>query len=221
MIYEALPSFLLAFSALFSIVNPFGGAIIYSQVTSGRNHDERVALAWRVAAYSAIVMLVALWAGAPILSFFGISLAALRIAGGLVVAARAWELLLGPEQQEDRKQEQAAPVRTTEDVAFFPLTLPFTTGPGTISVPIALSANGPAVGGTSLSFLIGASVAALAVAVIVGICYASADRVVALLGRARSRVVSRLAAFILLCVGIQILLLGLQDAFRGFGLVAK
>ena len=214
MTYDALASFLLAFSALFSIVNPLGGAIIYSQVTANRTHDERVVLAWRVALYSAMVMLVALWAGAPILGFFGISLAALRIAGGLVVAARAWELLLGPQQQEDRKQEQAAPASTKEDVAFFPLTLPFTTGPGTIAVAIALSANGPAAGSTSASFLIGASVAAISVAVIVGACYAQADRLVALLGQSRSRVVSRLAAFILLCVGVQILLLGVEDAVR-------
>ncbi len=218
MINDAIPSFLLAFSALFSIVNPFGGAIIYSQVTADRSHADRVALAWRIAAYAAIVMLTALWAGAPILSFFGISLAALRIAGGLVVAARAWELLLGPEQQEDRKQEQAAPASTTADVAFFPLTMPFTTGPGTISVAIALSANGPVVGGTNASFFVGASLAAIAVALSVGTCYASADRLVALLGKTRSRVVSRLAAFILLCVGVQILLLGVQDAVRAFGL---
>jgi multiple antibiotic resistance protein len=218
MINDAIPSFLLAFSALFSIVNPFGGAIIYSHVTADRSHADRVALAWLIAAYSAIVMLTALWAGAPILSFFGISLAALRIAGGLVVAARAWELLLGPEQQEDRKQEQAAPASNRADVAFFPLTMPFTTGPGTISVAIALSANGPVVGGTSASFFIGASIAAIAVALTVGACYASADRVVALLGKTRSRVVSRLAAFILLCVGVQILLLGVQDAVHAFGL---
>jgi multiple antibiotic resistance protein len=122
--------------------------------------------------------------------------------------------LLGPQQQEDRKQEQAAPASTKEDVAFFPLTLPFTTGPGTIAVAIALSANGPAAGSTSASFLIGASVAAISVAVIVGACYAQADRLVALLGQSRSRVVSRLAAFILLCVGVQILLLGVEDAVR-------
>jgi hypothetical protein len=59
-----------------------GGAFIYSQVTADRDHDERVALAWRVATYSAGVMLVALWAGATIMSFFGVSLSALRIAGG-------------------------------------------------------------------------------------------------------------------------------------------
>ena len=211
---DAVASFLLAFSALFSIVNPFGGALIYSRVTADRSHAERVLLAWRVALYSALVMIVALWAGAPIMKFFGISLAALRIAGGLVVAARAWELLLGPEEQESRKQEQAQPATTETDVAFFPLTLPFTTGPGTISVAIALGANGPSSGGTLSSFIVGASAAAVGVALFVGICYASADRIVALLGRSRARVVTRLAAFILLCVGVQILLLGVQDALR-------
>jgi multiple antibiotic resistance protein len=206
-------SFLLAFSALFSIVNPLGGALIYSQVTASRPRSERVALAWRVATYSGIVMLTALLAGAPLLGFFGITLSALRIAGGLVVAAHAWELLSVPETQETRKSAQAAPAGSTEDVAFFPLTLPFTTGPGTIAVAIALSANGPPAGASMLAFYLGSSLAALLIALIVGVSYASADRVVALLGQARSRVVTRLAAFILLCVGVQILVTGVHDAF--------
>jgi multiple antibiotic resistance protein len=207
-----LATFLLAFSALFSIVNPLGGALIYSQITADRPRMERVVLARRVAVYSAVVMLVALWAGAPLLGFFGISLAALRIAGGLVVAAHAWELLSAPENQEDRKQKQATSEGLAPDVAFFPLTMPFTTGPGTISVAIALAASGPATGNDPWVFYFGASLAALAVAATVAVCYASADRVVALLGQARARVVSRLAAFILLCVGVQILITGIIDA---------
>ena len=212
MIQQTLASFLLAFSALFSIVNPLGGALIYSQVTADRERGERVRLAWRVALNSAVVMLTALWAGAPLLGFFGISLSALRIAGGLVVAAHAWELLSAPEHQEDRKQRQATSAEAAADVAFFPLTMPFTTGPGTIAVAIALSASGPAAGGDVLAFLLGASLAAAAIALLIGIAYASADRVVALLGRARSRIVTRLAAFILLCVGVQVLLTGVHDA---------
>ena len=74
----AVGSFLLAFSALLSIVNPVGGALIYNQVTAGRKHPERAALARKIAVYSSIVMLTALWAGASVISFFGISLAALR-----------------------------------------------------------------------------------------------------------------------------------------------
>lgn len=209
---NTLTSFLLALSALFSIVNPLGGALIYSQVTAGRPRTERIQLAWRVALYSAIVMLTALIAGAPLLNFFGISLSALRIAGGLVVAAHAWELLSVPESQEDRKTQQAAPAGSTEDVAFFPLTLPFTTGPGTIAVAIALSANGPPAGAGLLSFYAGLSLAAVVIALVVGVSYSSADKVVALLGQARSRVVTRLAAFLLLCVGVQILVTGITDA---------
>jgi multiple antibiotic resistance protein len=205
-------SLLLAFPALFSIVNPLGGALIYSQVTANRGRSERVALAWQVAFYSAVVMLAALWAGAPLLSFFGISLSALRIAGGLVVAVFAWELLAQPEQQEGRKQQQAAPAELASDVAFFPLTIPFTTGPGTIAVAIALSANATTDWEPRIAFMLGASIAALGIALCVGLCYAFADRLTALLGNSGSRVVTRLAAFLLLCIGVQILLTGASDA---------
>ncbi len=212
-------SFLIAFPALFSIVNPLGGALIYSQVTSERSHDERVALAWRIATYSTVVMLVSLWAGAALMSFFGISIEALRVAGGLVVAAQAWAMLTAPDQNADRKQEQASPARQQRsDIAFFPLTIPFTTGPGTISVAIALSASRPGVGFVErIPFFAGATLAALAVALSVGFAYAAADRVVALLGEARARVLTRLAAFLLLCIGVQILLTGVEGVLRRTG----
>jgi multiple antibiotic resistance protein len=214
----ALQSFLLAFSALFSIVNPPSSALIFAEVTADRTHAERTVLAGRIGLYSALVMLVSLWIGAYVLAFFGVSLAALRIAGGLVVAVRAWDLLMAPERQEERKQEQAGQATGLDEVAFFPLTLPFTTGPGTIAVAIALGANRPAGGlreGPALiAFFAGVSAAALAMAVAIWIAYASADRIVAWLGRARARVLGRLAAFLLLCVGTQITLNGVLDVLQ-------
>src|SRR6185295_14308257 len=105
---RTIDSFLIAFPALFSIVNPIGIALIFHQVTADLIRQERTALAWRVATYSFGVMLVSLWAGATLIGFFGVSLSALRVAGGLVVAVRAWEMLSAPEQNEGRKQEQAA-----------------------------------------------------------------------------------------------------------------
>jgi multiple antibiotic resistance protein len=211
----AVGSFLLAFSALISIVNPVGGALIYNQVTAGRKHSERAALARKIAVYSAIVMLTALWAGASVISFFGISLAALRIAGGLVVAVRAWEMLTAPQENEDRKLEQAAPATTCDDVAFFPLTIPFTTGPGTISVAIALSSSRPNNLTDLAPFSIGISAAAIAVALCVAVAYSFANRVVDVLGPVRSRILARLAAFLLLCIGTQILLNGIIDVVNG------
>ncbi|MFC7551165.1 MarC family protein [Pseudoroseomonas wenyumeiae] len=139
-------AFLLAFPALFSIVNPLSGALIFNHVMEERGLAERNRLARRVGFYSLIVLLVSLWGGAYVLNFFGISLGALRLAGGLVVAVRAWSLLNAPEEHEARKEQQAAPAGDAEDVAFFPLTLPFTTGPGSIAVAIALGSTRPRAG---------------------------------------------------------------------------
>lgn len=210
-----LQAFLLAFPALFSIVNPPGAAFIFNEVTSELTHVARMRMADRVALYSLIVMLVALWGGAYVLNFFGISLAALRIAGGAVVALRAWDLLMAPERQEARKTEQAGePSMDMQGMAFFPLTMPFTTGPGTIAVAVALGAERPVAG--QLPFFVGVSAAAAAIALLVWLAYRSADRLAAIIGAAARRTVSRMSAFLLLCIGVQILLTGIEDAVRGF-----
>ena len=206
-----IAAFLLAFPALFSIVNPIAGAFIFREATAERTHPERVALARRVGIYSLLVMLFALGAGSYVLAFFGITLAALRIAGGLVLTGFAWELLGTPEHRESRKQQEAAGAGpgAPEDVAFFPLTLPFTTGPGTIAVAVAMGAGPPRGGGDLFGFFTGVTLAAVAVALSIAVLYGSADRLGELLGRSASNVVSRLSAFILFCIGIQIFLTGL------------
>lgn len=207
-----LSAFLLAFPALFSIVNPVAGAFIFREATAELTHTERVALARRVGFYSLLVMLTALWAGSYVLQVFGISLAALRIAGGLVLSLFAWGLLDSPERREARKQAQARPAEGAEDVAFFPLTLPFTTGPGTIAVAVALGAGHPPAGQGMLAFYGGVSCAAAAMAGVIWATYGSADRLSALLGATGSRTVTRLSAFLLLCIGIQVLITGVSDA---------
>ncbi|MFC5067074.1 MarC family protein [Flaviflagellibacter deserti] len=207
----ATETFLLSFSALFSIVNPPGSALIFSQATADRSHFERLILARRIGIYSAIIMLVALWGGAYILSFFGITLAALRVAGGVVVAASAWSLLFLTESYEADKQKQASEAAGYEDVAFFPLTMPFTAGPGTISVAIAIGANHPHSNEEFLAFVAGASAAALAVAIIVWLAYSSADRLLNFLGPGGARALSRLSAFLLLCIGTQIAMNGISE----------
>lgn len=214
---DAIQSFLLAFSALFSIINPVGGALIFAQVTGDRSHRDRILLSRRIGLYASFVMLGALWFGAYLLSFFGISLAALRLAGGLVVAFFAWQLLQAPEEREGMKEQQAQSAQGVDDVAFFPLTMPFTTGPGTISVAIALGSNFPA-GPAAWPTAIGASAAAVAMAVLIWLFYASADRIVSLLGKSGARVVARLSAFLLLCVGVQIMLSGATDFIHGLAL---
>jgi multiple antibiotic resistance protein len=102
---EAISAFLLGFPALFSIVNPISGALIFRSVTDSRPPEVRIRLARLVALNSLGVIMGALWAGSYVLAFFGITLAALRVAGGLVVALSGWRLLNAPEEREVRKQE--------------------------------------------------------------------------------------------------------------------
>ena len=213
---DASNGFLLAFPALFSIINPIAGALIFRQITDGRTHPERVRLAWQVGRNSLAVMLVALWSGSYVLAFFGISLNALRIAGGMVVALFAWSVLNHPEHREQEKQQVAQETTSSreDEIAFFPLTLPVTTGPGTISVVIALGADRPEANLRTLIFLAGTSVAAAAMAVVIWMAFRWADSLCELLGHSGQRVVARLSAFLLLCIGVQIMITGVTTILQ-------
>lgn len=208
---DAIAAFLLGYPALFSIVNPLSGAFIFREVTVHRTPTDRALMARRVATYALVVMVGALWAGSFVLAFFGITLAALRVAGGLVVALSGWALLNSPEKREARKEEQAAPSEFTDDVALFPLTIPITTGPGTISVAVALGSGHPRSFPGAVWFFLGMTAAAAALALTIWITYRSADRVARIMGPTGSRTITRLAAFLLLCIGVQILITGVED----------
>lgn len=208
---EALHAFLLGFPALFSIVNPISGAFIFRSLTASRSPEIRAHLVRLVALNSLGVMMVALWAGSYVLAFFGITLAALRVAGGLVVALSGWALLNAPEKREDAKKEQAASAEGVEDIAMFPLTIPITTGPGTISVAVALGAGHPRLFGGLGWFFLGMTAAAMAMSLVIWVTYAQSERLTQLMGRSGTRTITRMSAFLLLCIGVQILITGVED----------
>lgn len=217
MTFEPLPTntvagaFLMGFPALFSIVNPIGSALVFYNLTASNSHAERIALARRVAVYALLVLLGSILLGGYLLNFFGVSLGALRVAGGLVVIASAWPLLMGPDRTPapEAAHAPATPAELSAR-AFFPITLPITTGPGSISVAIALASDRPEPGPGLLQFFVGLSLAALANVAIIYFCYAGADRVLRLVGAGGANVVGRLAAFLLLCIGVQILATGAE-----------
>ena len=107
-------AFLLAFSSLFSIINPIGGALIFYGFTKDFSSVDRVKVAARVGFYSLLIMFGALWTGTYILSFFGVSIDALRIGGGTVIALSGFQLLTtsefasGPEAPRAGSRRQIA-----------------------------------------------------------------------------------------------------------------
>ena len=138
------------------------------------------------------------------LEFFGITLPVVRIAGGLVVTSFGWKLLHeGAEPANERRVDaESEPID-----AFYPLTMPLTVGPGSIAVAITLGSRRPegATDLTQIAVLGGAGICGLvAIAVTIFLCYRFAERIVAVLGDSGTNVVIRLSAFILVCIGIEI-----------------
>lgn len=136
--------FLLAFPALFSIINPLGGTFWFLAATRSLSRQTRAELARWVAIHSFIILTTSLYVGADMLGFFGISLPVLRVAGGIVIALSGWQLLnAGEDPDRDEAQASLLNQRGASSLAFYPLTMPITTGPGTISVAISLGTSRP------------------------------------------------------------------------------
>ena len=201
--------FLLAFPALFSIVNPLGAAFIFLSATGRFPHALRAAMARWIAIYSFAIVTCSVYVGAYVLGFFGISVPVLRVAGGIVISLAAWKMLNSDDATDSGKDTAAAEALDGERIsrmAFYPLTMPLTTGPGTITVAVSLGANRPHTLGEGriLSFMLQMTLATLLLCVIIYLLYRYADSISRWFGQAGTSVIARLSAFLLFCIGIQI-----------------
>lgn len=207
-ILAMLKGLLLVPVALLPIINPLGAAPVFA-ATAGSNRNLAKRLARRVAINSWFVIVASILVGTYVLALFGISLPVVSLGGGLLVAATAWRML---HTSDDDDVQAAAAAQTSEmsdaEIArrsFFPITFPMTTGPGTIAASIALGAQIPK---SPVLYLAGAVVAAAGaglVALVLYLLYKNSARVLGYLGEVGQLVMTRLLAFILLCVGIQIM----------------
>lgn len=201
---DVINAFLLVFAALFPIVNPLGSAPIFLSLTASRTDQERTRLARGVAVNGFWLLLGSLLCGSEILEFFGITVPVVRVAGGLLVTTMGWKLLNEggepPERQAVHQEEQ--PITDS----FYPLTMPLTVGPGSISVALTIGAHrSPGETPTHTAILVFAAVAGLvAIAATIYVCYRFAGELARFLGATGINVMVRLSAFILTCIGVQI-----------------
>jgi multiple antibiotic resistance protein len=137
---EAAKNLLLVLVALFPIVDPLGGSPFFLALTREYAPEARKALSWRIAMNSFFLLIGSYFVGTYILAFFGISLPVVQLGGGLIVIATGWALL---KQRDDEKHDVHRTVQPQDPFhqAFYPLTMPLTVGPGSISVAITLGAN--------------------------------------------------------------------------------
>ncbi|HJZ63013.1 MAG TPA: MarC family protein [Candidatus Acidoferrum sp.] len=201
---EVAKSILLIVSALFPIVNPIGGAPVFLALTGDYTASARRLLAWRITLNSFILIVASYLVGTHILAFFGISIPIVQVGGGLIVISNGWALL---KQKESDERGQIQKNMNPADIlrrAFYPLTLPLTVGPGSISIAITLGANEPHHLGANLIAILSAVIGAAIVALTIYLCYGFADRLAAILGQTGMNVILRLSSFLLVCIGVQI-----------------
>ncbi len=210
--------FLIAFSVLLPLINPLGSALVFLGLVGDAPPKVLHSLARRIAINNIIFLAVFEVLGAAILNFFGISLPIVQLSGGLVVAAMGWTVLNERSAGADsrNKAEETATngepdTRHLEDRAFYPLTFPITSGPGTLVGLLTITAH---ISNKNLTHNIlahlGVFLAVVALSVLIYFCYAYAPKITKVIPPSTAHGILRVIAFILLCIGIQIAWNGLS-----------
>lgn len=204
LVLHDLPTAVLAtYLALFPIVNPFGGIPFFFALTTGYDQRSRNYTALKTAWYVFVILVFFLFLGRFVLSFFGLSLPVLRIAGGLIVAHSAWNMVTGESRVTAAEGTEAA---TKEEIALTPMAMPMLSGPGSIGVVIGMAAT------TSnwLSY-IGMIFGIAALAFTVFMFLRLGGRLVARLGPTATGAINRIFGFLILSVAVQLIWDGLAE----------
>jgi multiple antibiotic resistance protein len=207
--WEIAKSCLVVLTALFPIVNPLGSAPIFLSLTPGYSTNARAILSRKIALNSYWLLLLSMLIGTHILDFFGISIPVVQVGGGLVVISTGWTLLRSAGQDVRAQPDKKVSSQDIANRAFYPLTLPLTVGPGSISVALTLGAN-QSPHQNSVMRLVAAIIGTALMAVTIYLSYRYAERVARLLGETAMNVIVRLTSFILLCIGVQIVWNGVR-----------
>ena len=209
----------LAFTALLPLINPLGSALIFMGLVGDAEVAVYKRLSFNIALMTFGFLVVIEFLGSLLLSFFGVSIPAVQVAGGIVIVATAWKLLFEQDAsaQARRKECEAAECAATMSAnlnqqILYPFTFPITAGPGTVVVMLTLSAHASNnVLRDRIGAHLGIASAAVLLCVCVYFCYANAPRLVRVVSPSTAHGVLRVISFILMCLGVQIAWNGLSQ----------
>lgn len=207
---DSLAIFIPAFMTLFVIVDPIGLAPIFAGLTdkTSKRHQRKMAIKGSIV--GACILLFFALAGKPFLGALGISMEALRVAGGIMLFLISLEMVF--EKRMERKQEAAEKIEDVfDDVSVFPVAIPLIAGPGSIASIILLMTNQENNFEGQL-IVIGALVAVLFISLIT---FLLAARVMGLMGETVSTVLTRVLGIILAALAAQFIIDGIKGAFLG------
>jgi multiple antibiotic resistance protein len=207
-IIEGFTLILSTVAALLPIVNPFSAVGLVVSITAGLSEAERAEQVRRACIYMFFILATFLVAGGVIMTFFGISIPGLRIAGGLIVSYLGFRMLF-PESTPISTQEQVEAMHKP-DVSFTPLAMPSLSGPGSIAVVLGVSSTIQERG----HLIFGYAFVAIGIAVTAVISYVvlkAATRLDRILGATGMNAMARIMGFLLICIGVQFIINGVTD----------
>jgi len=207
----------LSFSALLPLVNPLGDALVFVSLIGAAPSAVYRSLARKIAICTTLFLVIIEVIGTALLNFFGISLPVVQVAGGLTLAAMGWGML--KDQQTQAKEEVAEiddhTFGSLQQKVFYPLTFPITAGPGCIVVMVTLSAHASVKGVLpNLSAHAGIATAVVLLSVAVYFCYGYARAITSRISAQTAHGIMRVIAFVLLCIGVQIMSNGIETLLR-------
>jgi multiple antibiotic resistance protein len=191
------------FLALFPIVNPLGGIPLFFSLTDDYTPEERRHTALKTALYVIAILIVFMLFGRFVLSFFGISLPVLKIAGGLIVANTAWHMVTGSKRVT---MEESSEALTKEDISLTPMAMPMLSGPGSIGVIMGLAADADGL----LSYT-GMLIGIVALGLTVYLCLLLGGPFVKRLGPGAVGAINRVFGFLILAIAVQLVWNGAAD----------
>ncbi|MEN3930404.1 MarC family NAAT transporter [Microvirga sp. W0021] len=197
------------------LANPLTTVVLMLGLSGKMSREERDRQSFMASVYVFMIMAVSFYSGQVIMNTFGISIPGLRIAGGLIVAIIGFRMLF-PQQQLD--EEPFVETRVEEikkekapNIAFIPLAMPSTAGPGTIALLISSAATLKSENLSPWVFYIGPVLTFFCVAVILYVCLLSSTAIMKFFGKSGIEAIARLMGFLLVCIGVQFVINGLLE----------
>ncbi|WP_343552909.1 MarC family NAAT transporter [Pantoea sp.] len=207
------------------LANPLTTVALFLGLAGDMNFQERNRQAMQASIYVFLIMMVAWYAGNAVLHTFGISIPGLRMAGGLIVAFIGFRMLfpakpIGHSVEAEHKQDEmdaSESPRESVNIAFVPLAMPSTAGPGTIAMIISSASTVKAgVDFPNWVVAVAPTLTFLAVAVILWISLRSSGAIMKLVGKGGIEAISRLMGFLLVCMGVQFVINGVLEVIHTF-----
>lgn len=203
--------FVYLFFALFSVLNPIGTVPIFVGLTQDDDKKERSRISLWTAIDVCIILLISFFIGKYVLEFFGITINALRITGGIIIASSGFSLLSGKfSKKRGIGKKVKDDVQTRNDIALTPLAMPMLAGPGSMSLLIAFYQEHHAP-----TEMVSSTIAIIAVSIVIYLVLRSAHYLSKILGASGIVAISRIIGFLTIAIGVQYIISSILSIVRG------